>query len=168
MHTRRGPLLETSPSILLSIPYITKPGLHVCWCAGDWPERGPAGGVGVMVCRPRSSPPPTAQPAIPWPEPSPASGHPFHCHWNMQLDTPVTRYATEGVNKVSPLCSMFEEGAYKRLFLLEQFSIVDTFVCYISSSSLIFPRKILDQNYPADKWTGYWIIFTFSWQAYWT
>ena len=104
MHTRRGPLLETYASILLSIPYITKPGLHVWWCPGDWPERGPAGGVGVMVCRPRSSPPPTAQPAIPWPEPSPASGHPFHCHWNMQLDTPVTRYATEGVNKVSPLC----------------------------------------------------------------
>ena len=80
MHIRRGPLLETYPSIVLSIPYITKLGLHVWWCPGDWPERGPAGGVGVMVCRPRSSPPPTAQPAIPWPEPSPASGHPFHCH----------------------------------------------------------------------------------------
>ena len=30
-------------------------------CPGDWPEPGPAGGVGVMVCLPRSSPPPTAQ-----------------------------------------------------------------------------------------------------------
>ena len=63
---------------------------------------------------------------------------------------------------------MFEEGAYKRLFLLEQVDVVNTFICYISPSSLMFPRKILDQNYPADKWTGYWIIFTFSWQAYWT
>ena len=52
--------METSPSIVLSIPYITKHGLHVWW-PGDWPEPGPAGGVGVMVCLPRSSPPPTAQ-----------------------------------------------------------------------------------------------------------
>ena len=51
---------------------------------------------------------------------------------------------------------MFEEGAYKRLFLLEQVDVVNTFIiCYISPSSLMFPRKILDQNYPADKWTGY-------------